>query len=99
MSSNAAGRLLVVDHIAENREILVRRFQRCGYEPVEADGGARALQLIEEQAFDLVLLDIVMPEIDGIEVLKRVRATRAQDELPIVMVTAKATSEDVVAAL
>ena len=54
-------RLLIVDDVAENRAILTRRFQRRGYEIVEASDGFRALELVGEQAFDLVLLDVMMP--------------------------------------
>jgi CheY-like chemotaxis protein len=99
MAIPAPPRLLVVDDVADNRTILTRSFTRQGYEVVEAEGGARALELIASQAFDAVLLDIMMPEIDGLEVLKRVRETRSQAELPIVLVSAKATSEDVVEGL
>ena len=99
MSSEDAARLLIVDDVAENRDILVRRFQRLGYQTVEADGGARALELVAQQPFDLVLLDIVMPEVDGLEVLAKIRQTHSADALPVVMVTAKAASEDVAGAL
>jgi CheY-like chemotaxis protein len=54
-------RLLIVDDVAENRAILARRFQRRGYEIIETSDGFRALELIAEQAFDLVLLDVMMP--------------------------------------
>ena len=92
-------RLLIVDDVTDNRAILVRRFERRGFEVFEADGGAKALDMIHAQPFDVVLLDVMMPEIDGIEVLKRVRATLSPVELPIIMVTAKSQSEDIVGAL
>jgi diguanylate cyclase (GGDEF)-like protein len=92
-------RLLVVDDVASNRDLLVRRFSRRGYETVEANDGAAALDLIARQDFDAVLLDIVMPGIDGIEVLKRIRATHSPESLPVIMVTARASTEDVVQAL
>ena len=99
MTRPAAPRLLVVDDVDDNRTILTRSFTRQGYVVVEAEGGAQALELIESQPFDAVLLDIMMPGIDGLEVLRRVRETRSQAELPIVLVSAKATSEDVVEGL
>ena len=92
-------RLLIVDDISDNRNILARRFQRRGYDTFEADGGERALELIHQQRFDLVLLDVMMPDIDGIEVLKRIRQLHSPVALPVIMVTAKSQSEDIVEAL
>jgi diguanylate cyclase (GGDEF)-like protein len=95
----SGARLLIVDDLADNREVLTRRFQRRGFEIVEADCGAQALRLIEEQTFDCELLDVMMPGIDGIEVLRRVRDKHTASLLPVIMVTAKSQSEDVVEAL
>ena len=92
-------RLLIVDDVAENRAILTRRFQRRGYEIVEASDGFRALELVAEQAFDLVLLDVMMPGIDGLEVLTRIREQHGPAALPVIMVTALAQNDDVVKAL
>jgi diguanylate cyclase (GGDEF)-like protein len=95
----AAIRVLVVDDGEDNRIILNRRLTKRGFEVVEADNGLAALALIAEQSFDLVLLDIMMPGIDGIEVLKRIRTTLSPDRLPVLMVTAKASNTDVIEAL
>ena len=97
--SNGNPRLLIVDDIADNREVLARRFSKRGYDIVEADCGHKALELIGQQQFDLVLLDIMMPEMDGIEVLKLVRGNYSPDSLPVVMVTGKSFSDDVAGAL
>src|ERR1700737_2817632 len=70
----AAARILVVDDLADNRAILLRRFQRHGFEVAEADSGLKALELIDSQEFDLVLLDVMMPGIDGVETLRRIRS-------------------------
>jgi diguanylate cyclase (GGDEF)-like protein len=94
-----APRLLIVDDISDNRAVLTRRFQSRGFQIVEADNGFEALELIETGCFDLVLLDIMMPGIDGIETLGRIRARRSPSELPVIMVTAKAENTDVVNAL
>ncbi|GLS43204.1 putative bifunctional diguanylate cyclase/phosphodiesterase [Methylobacterium brachythecii] len=94
-----APRLLIVDDIADNRTILLRRFARRGFAVAEADGGARALQMIEQESYDVILLDVMMPEIDGIEVLKTIRSKYTPLQLPVIMVTAKAESENVVEAL
>jgi PAS domain S-box-containing protein len=92
-------RLLIVDDIADNRIILNRRFAKLGFEIVEADNGLAAVRLIDQQEFDVVLLDIMMPGIDGIEVLKRIRIKHSPDSLPVIMVTGKTFSTDVVEAL
>jgi diguanylate cyclase (GGDEF)-like protein len=96
---SAAPRLLIVDDISDNRMVLTRRFQRRGFEVVEADNGLTALSLIQAQPFDLVLLDVMMPGIDGIETLKRIRSQKSSLELPVIMVTAKSESENIVDAL
>ena len=92
-------RLLVVDDIANNRDMLSRLFRRRGYEVVEAATGCAALELITKHHFDAVLLDVLMPELDGLEVLRRIRATHSPATLPVIMVTAMAESKDVVQAL
>jgi diguanylate cyclase (GGDEF)-like protein len=97
--AKAQARLLIVDDVRENRDILRRRFERHGFRATEASGGIEALELIERETFDLVLLDIMMPDIAGLEVLTRIRARFSQGALPVIMVTAKSQSEDVVEAL
>ena len=92
-------RLLIVDDIADNRAILARRLQRRGFEVAEATGGREALAMVAASPFDLVLLDIRMPDLDGIEVLRRIREQRSQTDIPIIMCTANNASSDVVDAL
>jgi len=92
----AKPRLLVVDDVADNRAILIRRLVRRGFDVVEAIGGQDALDKIGAEAFDLVLLDIMMPDINGNEVLRRIRERFSEIELPVIMVTAKGLSDDVV---
>ena len=94
-----AMRLLIVDDIADNRAILARRLQRRGFGVTEAVGGVDALRRIDSDEYDLVLLDIRMPDLDGLEVLRRVRSTKSQADLPIIMCTANNASADVVDAL
>ncbi len=96
---NPAPRLLIVDDIGDNRAILTRRFERRGFQVAEAENGLVALEMIEREAFDLVLLDVMMPGIDGFETLRRIRAKRSLSALPVIMVTAKTESENVVEAL
>jgi DNA-binding response OmpR family regulator len=98
-NDSAAPRLLVVDDVEENREILRRRFSKLGYAISEAEHGEKALAMIAAERFDCVLLDVMMPGIDGLEVLRRVREKHTEAQLPVIMVTAKSASEDVVEAL
>jgi diguanylate cyclase (GGDEF)-like protein len=98
-NANPNPRLLIVDDISDNRAILTRRFQRRGFEVVEADSGFAAIELINRESFDLVLLDVMMPGIDGIETLKRIRSKQSASILPVIMVTAKSESNNIVDAL
>ncbi len=91
--------VLVVDDVADNRDILSRRLVRRGFEVTEAVGGKDALVKISESSFDIVLLDIMMPDLNGNEVLKRIRKQYSNTELPVIMVTAKSQSENVVDSL
>src|SRR5438552_1794603 len=91
--------LLVVDDNEENREVLSRRLLKKGFRVLVAEGGRQALALVDAQPVDLVLLDIMMPGMTGIEVLEELRKTRSAAELPIIMCTAKTESEDVVQTL
>jgi len=92
-------RLLIVDDISDNRTILTRRFQRRGFDVVEAECGLTAIELIDKESFDLVLLDVMMPGMDGIETLKRIRSENSASALPVIMVTAKSESTNIVDAL
>lgn len=93
------GSVLVVDDDAMNRVMLSRLLTREGYAVTEANDGAAALELVDKHAFDLVLLDVMMPGIDGLQVLETLRKTRSVAELPIIMATAEDSSRDVVRAL
>ena len=92
------GELLVVDDDEMNRDMLSRRLELNGYVVTAVDGGRQALDLINRRDFDLILLDVMMPEINGLEVLRLLRQTHAPADLPVIMVTAKDQSEDVVEA-
>ena len=93
------GKLLVVDDNEMNRDMLSRRLAKQGHAVKVAEEGTRALERIEQESFDLILLDIMMPGIDGFEVLKRLRERHEPGDLPVIMATAKSESGDVVAAL
>jgi len=93
------GLLLVADDNEMNRDMLARRLSRRGFTVVTAADGQEALDRIAEQSFDVIVLDIMMPRVDGMEVLSRVRETTAAVDLPIIMATAKSETQDVVRAL
>jgi diguanylate cyclase (GGDEF)-like protein/PAS domain S-box-containing protein len=92
-------RILVVDDNEMNRDMLSRRLERKGYVVQEAEGARSLLERIQKDPVDLVLLDIEMPEVSGLDALQQLRGHYAPTELPIIMVTAKDRSEDIVAAL
>ena len=92
-------KILVVDDNEVNRDMLSRRLKRRGFDVDTAANGKEALKLVDAGNFDLILLDIMMPILNGLEVLKILRQTYPANELPIIMATAKDRSEDVVEAL
>ena len=91
-------RILVVDDDFDNRSILKRRLQPLGFDVLEADSGAGALAVIAAEAVDLVLLDINMPDMDGVAVLKEIRTTKPASKLPVIMVTGSTQIADVMRA-
>ena len=92
-------RILVVDDVADNVEILRMRLTSLGYEVVVAADGEQALTKAREALPDLILLDIMMPKIDGLEVVRRLKADKTLPFIPVVLVTAKAAPKDVVTGL
>jgi adenylate cyclase len=92
-------RILVVDDVADNVEILRMRLTALGYEVVVAEDGEQALAKVAETLPDLVLLDIMMPKIDGLEVVRRMKADKDLPFIPVILVTAKVSPKDVVAGL
>lgn len=96
---NRSGHILVIDDEESNRSLLCRRLSRHGYSVSEASGGPVALRMIEAESFDIVLLDFMMPEMDGLAVLDAIRRSRSISELPVIMATARTSREDVLDAL
>ncbi len=88
--------LLVVDDNESNRDIIARQLRRRGYDVVTAADGERAIAIVDAQPIDLIILDIMMPGIDGLEVLSRLRRTHSAAQLPIIMASAKSDSPDIV---
>jgi len=88
LTPDAHGTLLVVDDDADNREILCRRLQNDGYTVAMAENGLKALELMGQQAFDLVLLDLLMPGMDGYQLLDRMKSDSELRHLPVIMISA-----------
>src|SRR5262245_8977740 len=91
--------ILIVDDEPMNLDILQTRLAVHGYEILTATNGEEALAMACAQQPDLILLDIMMPKIDGIDVCRRLKADASLPFMPIILVTAKADSKDVVAGL
>jgi len=92
-------RLLIVDDEPMNLDILQTRLAVHGYEILTATNGEEALAVATAQRPDLILLDIMMPKMDGIDVCRHLKADASLPFMPIILVTAKADSKDVVAGL
>ena len=92
-------RILIVDDNETNRDILATRLATHGYELTQAADGEEALVAAREQLPDLILLDVMMPKLDGFEVCRRLKADASLPFTPIILVTAKADSKDIVMGL
>jgi adenylate cyclase len=88
VGANVQGRILIVDDNPSNRELLGRQLMRAGHTITEADGGHAALNKLESETFDLILLDLMMPDISGYAVLCRLKAQPATSEIPVIMISA-----------
>ena len=91
--------ILVVDDVPDNVDILQMRLESQGYEVITAGDGEAALAIIRDKLPDLVLLDIMMPKLDGIAAVKQVKADTALPFIPVILVTARADAKDVIAGL
>jgi two-component system, cell cycle response regulator len=92
-------RILIVDDHEDNVELLRARLESWGYETEAATDGSQALQKVEEQPPDLILLDVMMPHVDGMEVARRVKSNANLPFIPIIMQTALDTTENKVEGL
>ena len=93
---NAKGRVLVVDDEGLNCEVLLRRLQREGYHAAAAGSGKEALELLRKESFDAILLDFLMPGMNGMEVLQALKGDPALRHLPVIMLSALTELERVV---
>jgi len=88
--------ILVVDDNEMNRDMLSRRLKRQNYDVIIAEDGEQALRIVKDHPFDLVLLDIMMPNISGYDVLERLKADAETAHIPVIMISAVDDLESVV---
>ncbi|MET0543347.1 MAG: SpoIIE family protein phosphatase [Variovorax sp.] len=98
-ASATPARMLVVDDNEMNRDVLSRRLQRNGHAVEAVEDGEHALARLRDQSFDLILLDVMMPGIDGYEVLGRLKAQPATRHIPVIMISALGETDSVVKCL
>ncbi len=91
--------VLIVDDLEANRALLERRLEKFGYRILSAESGAAALRILQRETPNIILLDYMMPQMNGLEVLAKLRASRVTRDIPVIMVTARAEAEAVVEAL
>ena len=88
-------KILVIDDLPENVLLLREKLEEAGYEVITAYDGKSGLMMTEEEQPDLVMLDVMMPEIDGLEVCKLIGKNEKTSFIPIILVTAKSGAEDI----
>lgn len=99
MSAERERRVLIVDDFATMRRVIRSLLQELGYSAMrDAEDGSQAMAMLEQHVFDLVVLDWNMPNTPGIEVLRWVRSHETLSNLPVLMVTAEATREQILEA-
>ena len=86
--TDTLGHILAVDDNRMNRLKLVRMLEKEGYDVSQAEGGRKALIMLRSNVFDLVLLDILMPDVDGFQVLREMKQDAVLREIPVIVVTA-----------
>lgn len=87
-------KILLVEDNEMNRDMLMRRLDRCGYEVMVAVNGKEALEKVAAEAPDLILMDLTMPEMDGWEATRRLKANTATKDIPLIILTAHALKTD-----
>ena len=90
------GHILVVDDNENNRELLRRRLEHEGHKVAVADSGHRALKLLSQQPFEVILLDLMMPDMNGLELLQRLRQDERWRRTPVIMISGLSATEAVI---
>jgi sigma-B regulation protein RsbU (phosphoserine phosphatase) len=93
---SAPARIMVVDDVEVNRDLLSRRLQRMGHVVTTANDGQEALDLTRDPSWDLIMLDVMMPVLDGIGALTALKASEATRHIPVIMISANTELETVV---
>ena len=91
--------VLVVDDLDTTRQILTYSLENAGYRTIEAADGFQAVKAAMDRRVDLILLDIMLPGMDGLEVLKRLRGEEKTKEIPIIAVTARSQKEEIISTM
>ena len=99
MAEKIKKRILCIEDDEEMIDLICLILSRRGYEVRGASGGVSGLELIHQQKPDLILLDLMMPEMDGWEVYQQIKANETTQDIPVIVVTAKAQSIDKVLGL
>ena len=89
-------RILVVDDNASNRDLLFRRLSHDGHHVARADSGHQALEILEVEDFDLILLDLLMPDLNGFQVLERLKADERWHDIPVIMISGLQETDSVI---
>ena len=95
LDSQGKPRILIVEDHPIIAELVETRLRIEGMEPIKCPGGREALEILGSQPLDAVILDIMMPDVDGYEVLRQIRARPATRDLPVIFLTAKSTPADI----
>lgn len=95
MSDNGQPLVLVADDNGVVRDLIVFRLERSGYRVVAASDGQEALRIAREEVPDLAILDVMMPNLTGVEVTQRLRADDATSQIPVILLTARVQEVDI----
>ena len=99
MAPNTKMSILVVDDFSTMRRIISNVLRQLGYENiVEAEDGTKALAILDTQQIDFVITDWNMPQMSGLDLLKAIRSNKDKKNIPVLMVTAEAMQENIIAA-
>jgi DNA-binding response OmpR family regulator len=87
--TNRRATIMVVDDDRDTAAVLVRYLESEGFDPIEANSGAECLRLVREKEVDVILLDLMMPDMDGFQICKELKGNPATAEIPVILITAR----------
>ncbi len=91
--------ILIVDDLPENLQVLTGHLKAEGYEVIAANNGPRALALVRNKKPDLILLDVMMPVMDGYTVCRELKADAHSADIPVIFITARTETDDILEGL